>query len=43
MGRMATDYDAPRRTETDEASEDSLEELTARRNEAQSAAVDVDE
>ncbi len=30
---MATDYDAPRRTETDEVSEDSLEELTARRNE----------
>ena len=43
MGRMATDYDAPRRTETDEASEDSLEELKARRNEAQSAVVDVDE
>ena len=40
---MATDYDAPRRTETDEVSEDSLEELTARRNEAQSAVVDVDE
>ena len=41
--RMATDYDAPRRTETDEVSEDSLEELKARRNEAQSAVVDVDE
>jgi len=40
---VATDYDAPRRTETDETSEDSLEELTARRNEAQSAVVDVDE
>ena len=40
---MATDYDAPRRTETDEVSEDSLEELKARRNEAQSAVVDVDE
>ena len=40
---MATDYDAPRRTETDETSEDSLEELTASRNEAQSAVVDVDE
>lgn len=40
---MATDYDAPRRSETDEVSEDSLEELKARRNEAQSAAVDVDE
>ena len=40
---MATDYDAPRRSETDEVSEDSLEELKARRNEAQSAVVDVDE
>lgn len=40
---MATDYDAPRRNETDEMGEDSLEELKARRNEAQSAAVDVDE
>ena len=39
---MATDYDAPRRTETDDVSEDSLEELKARRNEAQSAVVDVD-
>ena len=40
---MATDYDAPRRNESDELGEDSLEELKARRNEAQSAAVDVDE
>ena len=40
---MATDYDAPRRNETDEVGEDSLEELKARRNEAQSAVVDVDE
>jgi hypothetical protein len=40
---MATDYDAPRRTESDEVGEDSLEELKARRNEAQSSAVDVDE
>ncbi len=40
---MATDYDAPRRTEADEVSEDSLEEMKARRNEAQSSAVDVDE
>ena len=40
---MATDYDAPRRTETDDVSEDSLEELKARRNEAQSAVVDVDD
>jgi hypothetical protein len=41
--RMPTDYDAPRRTETDDVSEDSLEELKARRNEAASAVVDVDE
>lgn len=40
---MATDYDAPRRSETDEVSEDSLEELKARRNEAASAVVDIDE
>jgi hypothetical protein len=39
---MSTDYDAPRRTETDDVSEDSLEDLTARRNEAQLAVVDVD-
>lgn len=40
---MATDYDAPRRTEADEIGEDSLEELKARRSEAQSSSVDVDE
>ncbi|NLU81375.1 DUF4193 domain-containing protein [Rhodococcus sp. HNM0569] len=40
---MATDYDAPRRTDSDEVSADSLEELKARRNEAQAAVVDVDE
>src|SRR5271163_3281839 len=40
---MATDYDAPRRTETDDVSEDSLEELKARRSEARLAVVDVDE
>jgi hypothetical protein len=40
---MATDYDAPRRSEVDELGEDSLEELKARRNEAQSAVVDIDE
>lgn len=39
---MATDYDAPRRSEADELAEDSLEELKARRNEAQSASVDMD-
>ena len=40
---MATDYDAPRRNETDDMTEDSLDELKARRNEAQSSVVDVDE
>ncbi len=40
---MATDYDAPRRSSEDEIATDSLEELKARRNEANSAAVDVDE
>lgn len=40
---MATDYDAPRRSESDELAEDSLEELKARRNEAQSGVVDADE
>ena len=40
---MATDYDAPRRTETEDLNEDSLEELKARRSEAQSSSVDVDE
>lgn len=40
---MATDYDAPRRTDAEGMNEDSLEELKARRSEAQAAAVDVDE
>jgi hypothetical protein len=40
---IATDYDAPRRSEADELGEDSLEELKARRAEAQSSSVDVDE
>jgi hypothetical protein len=39
---MATDYDAPRKTEED-ASEDSIEELKSRRSETQSSAVDIDE
>ncbi|GAA4211452.1 DUF4193 domain-containing protein [Actinocatenispora rupis] len=39
---MATDYDAPRRDEV-ELGEDSLEELKARRTDAQSGSVDVDE
>ncbi|NMN99946.1 DUF4193 domain-containing protein [Gordonia sp. TBRC 11910] len=40
---MATDYDAPRRTDSEDIGEDSLEELKARRSEAQSSSVDVDE
>jgi formylmethanofuran dehydrogenase subunit E len=41
--RVATDYDAPRRGDVDELNEDSLEELKARRAEAQSGSIDVDE
>ena len=40
---MATDYDAPRRTEADELAGDSLEELKARRAEGATGEVDVDE
>ena len=43
IATMATDYDAPRRSEVDELGEDSLEELKARRAEAQSGSIDVDE
>ena len=39
---MATDYDAPRKTEED-LSEDSIEELKARRAEKSSPSVDEDE
>ena len=39
---MATDYDAPRKTD-DDLSEDSLEELKARRVDKSSSSVDVDE
>jgi Domain of unknown function (DUF4193) len=39
---MATDYDTPRKTD-EELHEESIEELKARRNEAQSGQVDVDE
>ncbi|HLR96718.1 MAG TPA: DUF4193 domain-containing protein [Jiangellaceae bacterium] len=39
---MATDYDAPRKTE-DETSEDSIEELKTRRMDDASGVVDVDE
>ena len=39
---MATDYDAPRKND-DDISEDSIEELKARRSEGQSSVVDEDE
>lgn len=39
---MATDYDAPRKTD-DELSEDSLEELKSRRVDKRSSSVDIDE
>lgn len=39
---MATDYDAPRNKDEDLAT-DSLEELKARRSEASTGAVDIDE
>ena len=39
---MATDYDSPRKTD-DEMSEDSLEELKARRADKSASVVDVDE
>ncbi|WP_159808707.1 DUF4193 domain-containing protein [Cellulomonas citrea] len=39
---MATDYDAPRKTE-EELSEDSLQELQARRSDKNSGVVDEDE
>src|SRR6188768_2613543 len=40
--KMATDYDAPRKTE-EEQNEDSLEELKARRHDKNSGMVDEDE
>ena len=39
---MATDYDAPRKTD-DELSEDSIEELKSRRADKSTSSVDVDE
>lgn len=39
---MATDYDAPRKTE-DDVNEDSIEELKARRADKNTGSVDVDE
>ncbi|MGV0744986.1 DUF4193 domain-containing protein [Mycolicibacterium sp. XJ870] len=40
---MATDYDAPRTKETDEATDESLEELATRRASADTAVIDEDE
>ena len=40
---MATDYDAPRRTESDDATEDSLEERKEHRNDAAASIIDIDE
>jgi hypothetical protein len=40
---MATDYDAPRRGDVDDLGEDSIEELKARRSDAQSSSIDIDE
>ena len=40
---MATDYDAPRKTETDESADESLEALAGRRTDAATAVIDVDE
>lgn len=39
---MATDYDAPRKTD-DDLNEDSIEELKSRRSDKSASAVDVDE
>ena len=39
---MATDYDSPRKTD-EEQHEESLEELKAKRADAQSGVIDVDE
>jgi hypothetical protein len=39
---MATDYDAPRKTD-DDLSEDSIEELKSRRVDKSSSSVDIDE
>jgi hypothetical protein len=40
---LATDYDAPRKTETDESADESLEALAGRRTDAATAVIDVDE
>jgi Domain of unknown function (DUF4193) len=40
---LATDYDAPRKTETDDVADESLEALAGRRNDAATAVLDVDD
>lgn len=40
---MATDYDAPRKTESDDVADESLEVLAGRRNDAAVAVIDFDE
>lgn len=40
---MATDYDAPRATAVEDVETDSLEELKAQRQDAQSGRIDIDE
>ena len=40
---LATDYDAPRASLTDDSDTDSLEELKAQRADAQSGVIDIDE
>jgi hypothetical protein len=40
---MATDYDAPRKTDGDDSAEDSIEELKSRRHDKNSGKVDEDE
>ena len=40
---MATDYDAPRVKETDEAADESLDAIAARRREVDVAVLDVDD
>jgi hypothetical protein len=40
---MATDYDAPRKTESDDVADESFEELAGRRNDSAVAVLDVDD
>lgn len=40
---MATDYDAPRKTESDDVADESIEVLAGRRNDAAVAVIDFDE